>query len=82
MSQSPPPSDSPWPEGEEQRHTIDGRALVKGRRALASGIAGEGAPEGDPAPPEPLTTQAIPSHCARASTRSRGDGAGSQDHVG
>eukprot|EP00964_Phaeocystis_antarctica_P053043 scaffold31082_cov61-Phaeocystis_antarctica.AAC.2 len=49
MSQSPrPPSDSLWPEGEEQRYTIDGRALVKRRRALASGIEGEGAPEGDP----------------------------------
>ena len=56
--------------GEEQRYTIDGRALVKRRRALASGIEGEGAPEGDPTPPEPLTTQAIPSHCARASIRS------------
>ena len=41
-------SDSLWPEGEEQRHTIDGRALVKRRRVLASGIEGEGAPEGDP----------------------------------
>ena len=71
MSRSPrPPSDSPWPEGEEQRYTIDGRALVKRRRVLASGIEGEGATEGDPTPPEPPTTQAIPSHCARASIRS------------
>eukprot|EP00964_Phaeocystis_antarctica_P047337 scaffold27383_cov48-Phaeocystis_antarctica.AAC.2 len=39
MSQSPrPPSDSPWPEGEEQRNTICGRALVEGRSVLASGI--------------------------------------------
>ena len=99
MSRSPrPPSDSPWPEGEEQRYTIDGRALVKRRRVLASGIEGEGAPEGDPTwlglglglePRRRLnstratpTTQAIPSHCARASTCSRGDGARSQDHVG
>ena len=98
-SQSPrPPSDSPWPEGEAQRYTIDGRALVKRRRVLASGIEREGAPEGDPTwlglwlGSEPRrrpnstraapTTQAIPSHCARASARSRGDGAGSQDHVG
>ena len=41
-------SDSLWPEGEEQRYTIDGRALVKRRRVLTSGIEGEGAPEGDP----------------------------------
>eukprot|EP00964_Phaeocystis_antarctica_P097786 scaffold63856_cov45-Phaeocystis_antarctica.AAC.1 len=63
MSRSPrPPSDSPWPEGEEQTYTMDGRALVKRRRVLASGTEGEGAHEGDPTPPEPPTTQAIPSH--------------------
>ena len=61
MSRSPrPPSDSPWPEGEEQRYTIDGRALVKRRRVLASGIEGEGAPEGDPTPPEPPNTKPSP----------------------
>ena len=69
-----------WPEGEERRSTIDGRALVERRRVLASGEEGEGASEGDPIPPEPPTWigsglglgQVIPSDCARASIRSRG----------